>query len=133
MKRIAKYYNFFFYSTYKWYLLQGEKRIPGLYALLFVSLIFFLNLLSLYVGFFLLLLKVSGKSINGTTSSVIFGVILFFNYYFFYFRKGKLKVLQHYNQYDKTEMIQMQKEILIYWMSSILLIILLLIIYFNTK
>lgn len=133
LKLISKYFNFFFYSTYKWYLLQGEKRVAGHYTLLFMSLIFSLNIISFYVGFFLLLFKVSGKNINGTTSSIIFGIILFLNYYFFYFRKGKTKALQLFDLYHNTELKKMRKEIMIYWMSSILLMMVLLSIYFNSK
>jgi len=129
---LFKYYNYFFYSIYRWYVSQGEKRIPGHYAILFISTIFSLNILSLFLGIFLLLLKISEENINGIKGALVFISLCLLNYYYFYYRKGKENAIKLFESYDVAERKKMRRRIRIYCVTSVLIIIILLYIYFNS-
>lgn len=126
---IQKYYYYFFYSVYSWYIVKGEKSIPGVYAIMVISSIFIFNIISLY--FFLLLNNVIGKSVNGLIGGVFFLFVSAANYYFIYIKKGKDKIAREFQLDSHTVRKNIQRRLTIYSVSSILILIVLMVILLN--
>lgn len=125
---IARYYRFLFGYIYKGYTDQGEKDIPGLYTLLFISTVFFTNILSLYI-LLIILFDISNELISGITGVFIFFVLVLMNYLYFYFYKKKDEAASLFQEEKHSSI---KTWVLGYIVSSLITIIVLFIIYFNS-
>mgnify|MGYP003577010585 CR=1 FL=1 len=89
--------DFLFYSAYKQYQKWGEKDIPGIYAVCFISLLQLFNALTL------LILGVLFKIVNldkVESFHIVFFVILILliNYMYIYKKRGKENIIEYYSK-----------------------------------
>jgi Ca2+/Na+ antiporter len=125
------YYKFFFYYIYKGYLEKGEKNLAGLFTLHFMSLIFFLNFLSFFIIFFLLILKGDREVVTGLSAVIFYIFILAFNYFYFYLKRGKEQALILFSTNNLTNTKKIKQIIWTYIIVSMLLIVSSLYFYFH--
>ena len=113
------YFQFLFYYLYKGYLQRGEKLIPGFITILFMSMLFSFNIISLWVGIWLFM-PTSNIFISGNIAGILFILILSLNSIYFYLNKGKKKAVLRFSQEDHDSISRLKKVILFYIVFSIL-------------
>ncbi|MEQ1678612.1 MAG: hypothetical protein ABL876_18090 [Chitinophagaceae bacterium] len=128
---IIKYYRFLFYYIYKGYLNQGEKRVPGLYALFGVTVLISFNIISACI-FFLIALKIDGSFINGYITVAVFVLFFLINYSYFYLGKGKETALKLFVNLNEGSIRKLKLFSLIYIIATAALLILALYLYINS-
>lgn len=85
---IIDLYNFFFSTLYFYYQKIGERQIPGLYAICFLTIFESFNFISL-VFLYMNVFKVSTQRIHNYYGYLTFFPILALNYLYFYVKKQK--------------------------------------------
>lgn len=98
--------EFIFYSAYKQYQKWGEKDIPGIYAVCFISLLQLFNSLTLLI--LAVLFKMVNLDMVESLHIVLFtSILLLFNYVYIYKKRGKENIIEYYSKQGSLRSIKL--------------------------
>lgn len=122
------YFQYFFFYLYRGYQQKGEKSMPGFMSILFMSMIFTFNFITLY-SLLIISLKIPEQFLHPFIAAIAFILILSLNCIYFNLLKGKEKAVTLFKEADIKAFKQVRTGIVSYIVLSIVSIAL--VVYFR--